>query len=97
VSDFAGKFGEVSNLEIRRSRRKSTNIKPSALADWHQSTGYHTSTKRKQETKQSNFSEYTPEERMKMGRYIAENVPSKVTIHFSLLLDGKLTCRFNTL
>jgi len=27
-----------------------------------------------------------------MGRYGAENSPSKVTKHFSLLLDGKLTC-----
>ena len=27
-----------------------------------------------------------------MGRYGAENGPSKVTKHFSLLLDGKLTC-----
>ena len=27
-----------------------------------------------------------------MGRYSAENGPFKVTKHFSLLLDGKLTC-----
>jgi len=44
------------------------------------------------ETKQSTYNEYTPEERAKMGRYGAENSPSKVTKHFSLLLDGKLTC-----
>jgi len=29
---------------------------------------------------------------VKMGRYGAENGSSKVTEHFSLLLDGKLTC-----
>jgi len=36
--------------------------------------------------------EYTLEERAKMGRYGTKNCPSKVTKHFFLLLDGKLTC-----
>ena len=39
------------------------------------------------------YNENTPEERVKMGRYGAEDSPSKFTRHFSLLLDGKLTCR----
>ena len=37
------------------------------------------------------LNEYTPEERAKMGRHGTENCPSKVTKHFFLLLDGKLT------
>ena len=41
---------------------------------------------------QAKCNEYTKEERVKMGRYGAENGPSKVTKHFSLLLDSKLTC-----
>jgi len=44
------------------------------------------------ETKRRTYNEYTLEDRAKMGRYGAENGPSKVTKHFSLLLDGKLTC-----
>ena len=44
------------------------------------------------ETKQSTYNEYILEERAKMRRYGAENSPSKVTEHFSLLLDGKLIC-----
>ena len=45
-------------------------------------------------TKQSAYSEYTLEERAKMGSYGTKNGSSKVTKHFSfsLLLDGKLTC-----
>jgi len=41
----------------------------------------------------SKFNKYTPEERAKMGRYDAENGPSKVAKHSSLLLDGKLPSR----
>ena len=37
------------------------------------------------------YNEYTLQ-RVKMGRYGGENSPYKVTKHFSLLLDGKLTC-----
>ena len=36
-------------------------------------------------TKRSTYNEYTPEERAKIGRYGAENGPSKVTKHSSLL------------
>ena len=48
------------------------------------------------ETKQGTYNEYTytPEERVKMGRYGAENGPSKVTKHFSLPLDGKQRCTY---
>ena len=38
------------------------------------------------------YNKYTLEERVKMGRHGAGNGPSKVMKHFSLLLDGKLTC-----
>jgi len=38
------------------------------------------------------YNECIPEERAKMGRYGTENGLSKVAKHFSLLLDGKLTC-----
>jgi len=35
------------------------------------------------------YNEYTPEERVKMGRYGTENGPAKVARHFSQLLDRK--------
>jgi len=44
------------------------------------------------ETKQSSYNTYTPEEWAKTGRYDAVKGPSKVTKHFSVLLDGKPTC-----
>ena len=44
------------------------------------------------ETKRSSYNEYMLEEKAKIGRYGAKNGLSKVTKHFSLLLDGKLTC-----
>ena len=72
------------------AKLNSANIKPPALARW-------LVLKENHKTKQSTYSEYTPEKRMKMGRYGTDNGPSKVTKHFSLLLDGKLICRFNML
>jgi len=53
----------------------------------------HTCSKAVSPRNQAKYNEYTPEERAKMVRYGAINGPSKVTKHFSLLLDGKLTCR----
>ena len=46
----------------------------------------HASRRSHLETKQSAYSEYTPEERAKMGRYGTENGPFKVTKHFSFSL-----------
>jgi len=43
---------------------------------------------------QVKYNEYTPEKRMKMGRY---GGPSKVARHFPQLLDGKLPCSFYVL
>ena len=40
----------------------------------------------------TSYNEYIPEKRARMGRYGAKNCLSKVTKHFPLLSDGKLTC-----
>ena len=55
----------------------------------------HASRRSHLKTKQSAYSEYTLEERAKMGRYGTKNGLSKVNKHFSfsLLLDGKLTSK----
>jgi len=38
----------------------------------------------------SKYSEYTPEERVKVVWYGTKNGPAKAVTHFSQLLDGKL-------